>query len=72
LTGVSLKTLGRPAINEHIRIGRMLGRVTRHHDTGLGVVFLGDASRAEEIDSDLSGEHEAQNDACESPELNQA
>ena len=44
LSGVSLKTETRPPVNEHIRIGRMVGRVTRHHETGVGIVFVGQPS----------------------------
>jgi hypothetical protein len=42
LTGVSLETEDRPPIDEYVRIGRMVGRVTRHHRSGIGVAFLGD------------------------------
>jgi hypothetical protein len=42
LTGTSLKTEGRPPIDEVIQLGRMAGRVVRHHETGIGVRFLGE------------------------------
>jgi hypothetical protein len=43
LTGTLLKTVGRPPINEVIRLGRIAGRVVRHHEGGIGVHFIGEA-----------------------------
>ncbi len=43
LTGISLKTTERPAIDEVIQLGCMAGRVVRHHETGIGVQFIGEA-----------------------------
>ena len=40
LQGLSLKTNGRPPINEVIQIGKTFGRVARHHDQGIGVEFV--------------------------------
>ena len=40
LTGVSLEIAARPAIGEFVMIGRMRGRVARHHATGVAVEFL--------------------------------
>lgn len=40
LTGVSLEILARPAIGESVMVGRMRGRVARHHATGIAVEFL--------------------------------
>jgi hypothetical protein len=40
LKGMSLKTNGRPPINEFIQVGRSYCRVVRHHDQGVGVEFI--------------------------------
>jgi hypothetical protein len=41
LTGVSVRCDSRPPIGEHVLIGNRGGRVARHHDSGMGVEFLG-------------------------------
>jgi hypothetical protein len=38
--GMSLRTNGRPPINELIQVGRTYGRVVRHHDQGIGIQFV--------------------------------
>lgn len=43
LTGTSLKTNERPPVDEVIQLGCMAGRVVRHHETGIGVKFIGEA-----------------------------
>ena len=45
LTGVSLEIMSRPAIGESVMVGRMRGRVARHHATGIAVEFLDVAPR---------------------------
>lgn len=40
LGGVSIETAEWPSIGEEILIGRMRGRVVRHHQTGIGIEFL--------------------------------
>jgi c-di-GMP-binding flagellar brake protein YcgR len=45
LTGTSLKTIGRPPVDEVIQLGRMAGRVVRHHESGIGVQFIGESGR---------------------------
>jgi hypothetical protein len=41
LSGVSLKSDIRPPIGEYVLIGQMAGRVARHHDSGIGIEFVG-------------------------------
>ncbi|HVV66051.1 MAG TPA: PilZ domain-containing protein [Rhizomicrobium sp.] len=40
LQGLSLRTAGRPPVNELIRIGQTYGRVVRHHAEGVAVEFI--------------------------------
>jgi hypothetical protein len=40
-SGISLKTEIRPAIGEFVLIGKMAGRVARHHNEGVGIEFVG-------------------------------
>lgn len=40
-SGVSVKSDVRPPIGEYILIGQMAGRVARHHETGVGIEFVG-------------------------------
>lgn len=40
-TGVSLKSDVRPPVGEYVLIGQMAGRVARHHETGIGIEFVG-------------------------------
>jgi hypothetical protein len=44
LSGVSLGTIVRPPIGEHVVVGHMVGRVVRHHELGFGVEFMGPVS----------------------------
>lgn len=39
LRGISLRTPVRPPIGEFVMVGRMVGRVVRHHEEGIGVQF---------------------------------
>ncbi|HVU20193.1 MAG TPA: PilZ domain-containing protein, partial [Rhizomicrobium sp.] len=41
VSGVSLKTDVRPPIGEFVLIGQMAGRVARHHESGIGIEFIG-------------------------------
>lgn len=41
LSGVSLKSEVKPPIGEFVLIGQMAGRIARHHDTGVGIEFVG-------------------------------
>lgn len=40
-SGLSLKTKVRPAVGEFVLIGKMAGRVVRHHNEGVGLEFVG-------------------------------
>ncbi|MEJ0042540.1 MAG: PilZ domain-containing protein [Rhizomicrobium sp.] len=40
-SGVSLKTMMRPQIGEFVLIGKLAGRVARHHADGIGLEFVG-------------------------------
>jgi hypothetical protein len=40
LFALSLKTTKRPPINERLRIGRSVARVTCHHERGIGVELM--------------------------------
>ncbi len=40
-SGVSVKTLVRPLIGEFVLIGKLVGRVARYHDNGIGIEFVG-------------------------------
>lgn len=40
-SGVSLKTDTKPAVGEFVLIGKMAGRVVRHHSEGVGIEFVG-------------------------------
>ncbi len=40
-TGVSVKTDLRPPVGEYVLIGQMAGRVARHHESGIGIEFVG-------------------------------
>jgi hypothetical protein len=41
LGGVSLETAEWPPIGEEVMVGKMRGRVVRHHETGVGIQFVG-------------------------------
>ena len=40
-SGVSLKTDIRPPVGEYVLIGQMAGRIARHHESGVGIEFVG-------------------------------
>jgi len=46
LTGVSLKTDVKPPVGEFILIGQLAGRIARHHETGIGVEFVGGVDKS--------------------------
>ncbi len=43
-SGVSVKTDIRPPVGEYVLIGQMAGRVARHHESGVGIEFVGGAA----------------------------
>ena len=57
LSGVSLKTETKPPIGEVVLIGQMAGRVARHHESGIGIEFVGsptERASAERMQTRLS------------------
>lgn len=54
--GVSVKTDLRPPIGEYVLIGQMAGRIARHHETGIGIEFVGAPAPAqpEKLNAKLS------------------
>jgi hypothetical protein len=55
--GVSLKTPLRPEIGEFVLIGKLAGRVARHHENGIGIEFVGlggGKSTADQIHSSIA------------------
>lgn len=46
LSGASLETLARPPVGSVVKLGRIDGRVVRHHPDGIAVEFVGRLSRA--------------------------
>jgi len=47
-SGVSVKTDIRPPIGEYVLIGQMAGRIARHHESGIGIEFVGGAAASPE------------------------
>jgi hypothetical protein len=43
-SGVSVKTNVKPPIGEYVLIGQMAGRIARHHETGIGIEFVGNTT----------------------------
>ena len=41
ISGVSVRTLVRPHVGEFILIGKLVGRVARHHANGIGIELVG-------------------------------
>jgi hypothetical protein len=41
VSGVSLKTDSRPLIGEFVLIAQIAGRVSRYHEQGIGIEFVG-------------------------------
>jgi len=56
LTGASVKIDPAPPLGAEIIVGRMKARVVRHHEFGVGVVFVGPAQKMEDIIKDTVGE----------------
>jgi hypothetical protein len=57
LSGVSLKSDVKPPLGEVVLIGQMAGRVARHHETGIGIEFVGsphERANAERLQTKLS------------------
>jgi hypothetical protein len=54
LSGLSLKTDGRPPVGEMVVVGQMSGRVVRHHENGIAIEFVSAAGRRSEQSRPLS------------------
>jgi hypothetical protein len=46
LSGLSLKTEGRPLLGDIVSIGQMSGRVVRYHETGIAIEFVNAIDKA--------------------------
>ena len=49
LTGASIEVSPRPPLGANLILGRMTAKVVRRHETGVGVVFTGEAERMDEV-----------------------
>ncbi len=49
LTGASIDIAPQPPLGAELKLGRMMARVVRRHDTGVGLVFTGSSEHMEEI-----------------------
>lgn len=49
LTGASVKIDPRPELGVKVTVGRMVGKVVRRHEKGVGIVFTGPAGKMEEV-----------------------
>lgn len=49
LTGASIAIDPRPDLGVKVTVGRMVGKVVRRHEKGVGIVFVGPAGKMEEI-----------------------
>jgi len=57
VSGVSLKTDVRPPVGEYVLIGQMAGRIARHHESGIGIEFVGGGDKGapeKQLNSKLS------------------
>jgi len=55
--GVSLKTMLRPPLGEFVLVGKLAGRIARHHENGIGIEFVGlgrDKPTADQIHTSIS------------------
>jgi len=50
LQGISLKTKVQPPVGEIARLGRVYGRVVRHHENGVAIQFLEPNARPFDVD----------------------
>lgn len=49
LTGASVRIDPRPDLGVKVTVGRMVGKVVRRHEKGVGIVFTGPAGKMEEV-----------------------
>ena len=49
LTGASLEITPQPPLGAPLKLGKMMAKVVRRHETGIGVVFTGSAAKMEDV-----------------------
>ena len=49
LTGASIDIAPQPPLGAQLKLGKMMAKVVRRHDTGVGVVFTGPATHMEDV-----------------------
>ena len=49
LTGASIDIDPQPPLGAQLKLGKMMAKVVRRHDTGVGVVFTGSATHMEDV-----------------------
>lgn len=54
LTGASVDVSPQPPLGAQLRLGKMMAKVVRRHETGIGVVFTGSATHMEQVIEDTS------------------
>jgi len=54
LTGASIEINPRPPLGANLILGRMTAKVVRRHETGVGVVFTGEAQRTDDVITETS------------------
>jgi PilZ domain len=54
LTGASIEVDPRPPLGMRLILGRMMAKVVRRHDTGVGIVFTGSADRMDDVISEAA------------------
>ena len=54
LTGASVDVSPQPPLGTQLTLGKMMAKVVRRHETGVGVVFTGSASNIEQVIEETS------------------
>ncbi|MEZ5897611.1 MAG: PilZ domain-containing protein [Parvularculaceae bacterium] len=62
LTGASIAIEPRPPLGALLTVGRMNAKVVRRHETGVGVVFTGTATKMEEVIESAKSQDETKED----------
>ncbi|MEZ5918347.1 MAG: PilZ domain-containing protein [Parvularculaceae bacterium] len=62
LTGASIAIEPRPTLGALLTVGRMKAKVVRRHETGVGVVFTGTATKMEEVIESAKSQDETKED----------
>jgi hypothetical protein len=64
LTGASIAIDPRPQLGASLTVGRMSAKVVRRHETGVGVVFTGAATRMDEVIESAKSQDETKPDGA--------